>query len=302
MLTFRQIEVFTAVMRSGSVMAAARDLRISQPTVSRIILRIQDQLGLRLFDRVKGRLVPTPEARRFLAEVERAFAHMRVAIDRAAHDAQPGRTPVRLGSSPSIGRGLAPAVMARLAAGFPHLAFQFDVLSVEQILPYLAERVGDVALTLHPVIHHDIASTHVGEGRPVAVVPRGSLFDGLNDLSDLARAATEPTWLVFRPLSVHGEAMAALFQQAGIRPARTHMVRFAESAIAMAEAGLGATIVDEFSAAGALRDKVRILPVATSLRFPVYLHRALAGGVGPVVDALEAALRTELAERAGFMP
>ncbi len=68
MLTFRQIEVFTAVMRAGSLIGAARDLRISQPTVTRMILRIEDQLGMTLFDRVKGRILPTPEATRFLAE------------------------------------------------------------------------------------------------------------------------------------------------------------------------------------------------------------------------------------------
>ncbi len=84
MLTFRQIEVFTAVMRAGSLIGAARDLRISQPTVTRMILRIEDQLGMTLFDRVKGRILPTPEATRFLAEVDRAFEQMRGAIDRAA--------------------------------------------------------------------------------------------------------------------------------------------------------------------------------------------------------------------------
>ncbi len=292
MLTLRQIEVFAAVMRSGSVIGAARELRIAQPTVSRIILRIQDQLGLRLFDRVRGRLVPTPEARRFLAEIERAFAQMRIAIDRAADSSRPGRTPLRVGASPSLGRGLAPGALARLAQAFPDLALQLDVVSVAQVMPFLVEKVGDVALTLHPVIHHDVVSTRIGEAEPVLVLPRLPAFAAVTGLRDLP---PDCTWLVFQAFSVHGEALAAIFEEAAIRPSRTHTVRFAESAVALAEAGLGVTVVDAFSARGAIADRVRLLPLASRTHFSVYLHRALDGGVGAVADAFEGILRDEVA-------
>ena len=296
MLTFRQIEVFTAVMRAGSLICAARDLRISQPTITRMILRIEDQLSLRLFERVRGRLIPTPEARRFLTEVDRAFEHMRAAIDRAAETSRPGQTPFRVGASPSLGRGLAPDALRRLTAAFPDLSIQLDVLSVSQVLAYLVDRAGEAALTLYPILHHDVTSTRVGEGRPVLVLPHAPEFDGVATLNDLVGAPVP--WLVFRELSAHGEAMAAIFQQHEIHPRRTHGVRFAESAIALAEAGLGATIVDEFSAGAALTSRVRCLPIDSAIRFPVYLHRGLASGVGTVADAFEVELRRELSSRA----
>ena len=51
----RQLEVFIAVMRAGTVTAAARMLNISQPALSQILLHTEDELGFTLFERVKGR-------------------------------------------------------------------------------------------------------------------------------------------------------------------------------------------------------------------------------------------------------
>lgn len=58
----RQLEIFTAVMRAGTVTGAARLLNISQPALSQTLMHAEDELGFALFERVKGRLRPTPEA------------------------------------------------------------------------------------------------------------------------------------------------------------------------------------------------------------------------------------------------
>lgn len=292
MLTFRQIEVFTAVMRAGSLIGAARDLRISQPTVTRMILRIEDQLGMTLFDRVKGRILPTPEAARFLAEVDRAFEHMRGAIDRAALASRSGRSLFRLGASPSLGRGVAPVCLARLAEADPRLSVRLDVLSVSQVMGYLVDQQGDAALTLYPILHHDVRSVKVGTGRPLLVVPRRPEFEGVRSLQDLV--SLQPNWLLFEPRSMHGEMLAGLLSDAGFHPAWGHLVRFAESAIALAEAGMGVTIVDEFSARAANPERVRLLEIETFRRFAVYFHRSLGQGIGGVAEEFEALLRAEL--------
>ena len=68
-MNLRQIEVFRATMLTGSTADAARLLHVSQPGISRMIGHIELQLGLRLFERGKGRIKPTPEAHALYAEV-----------------------------------------------------------------------------------------------------------------------------------------------------------------------------------------------------------------------------------------
>ena len=58
----RHIEVFNSIYKTGSVTAAAKLLNVSQPSVSKVLAHAEQQLGFRLFERIKMKLVPTPEA------------------------------------------------------------------------------------------------------------------------------------------------------------------------------------------------------------------------------------------------
>lgn len=72
-MRFRNMEVFHAVMQHGSVSAAANHLHISQPSATKLLKQAEEQLGYELFDRVRGRLYPTDEARALFKEVRRAY-------------------------------------------------------------------------------------------------------------------------------------------------------------------------------------------------------------------------------------
>ena len=67
----RQIEVFRTIMRLGTLTGAAQALNVSQPALSQLLLHAEDRLGYKLFRRLRGRLVPTPEALQLYPEAER---------------------------------------------------------------------------------------------------------------------------------------------------------------------------------------------------------------------------------------
>ena len=71
-MNVKQLEAFKAIMRSGSTTAAAARLDLSQSAVSRLLTQLEAELGLELFAREKGRLIPTPEAIGLLDSVEDA--------------------------------------------------------------------------------------------------------------------------------------------------------------------------------------------------------------------------------------
>lgn len=74
-LNNRQIEIFAAIMKSGTVSRAAELLGVTQPGVSRTISELERSLGFSLFDRVRNRIIATPEGRIFYAQVGELSRH-----------------------------------------------------------------------------------------------------------------------------------------------------------------------------------------------------------------------------------
>jgi DNA-binding transcriptional LysR family regulator len=75
-MNLRQLEIFYAVMKSGTVSGAAKALHVSQPNVTRVLSHTEQQLGFALFERIKGRLVPTKEAHLLLPEAEKIYQQL----------------------------------------------------------------------------------------------------------------------------------------------------------------------------------------------------------------------------------
>ena len=68
-LKIRQIEAFKAVVETGSVTAASKRLSLTQPAVSKLIAYLERSVGMKLFERARGRLQATPEAEIFYQHV-----------------------------------------------------------------------------------------------------------------------------------------------------------------------------------------------------------------------------------------
>jgi DNA-binding transcriptional LysR family regulator len=73
---YREIEIFRAVMLTGSTSRAAEKLDISQPAVSQAIRKLEENAGLKLFARMRGRLLPTQEATALMVDVDQHFTGM----------------------------------------------------------------------------------------------------------------------------------------------------------------------------------------------------------------------------------
>ncbi len=76
-MNLRQMEVFHAIMRSGSVTGAARQLNVSQPAISATLRHCEAQLGMKLFERAGSGLQPTPEAHAIFPTSPRSSAGSR---------------------------------------------------------------------------------------------------------------------------------------------------------------------------------------------------------------------------------
>jgi DNA-binding transcriptional LysR family regulator len=110
----REIEIFRALMHAGSTGKAAALLGISQPAVSQSLKKFETGSGLRLFERSRGRLVPTPEARALMVEVDQYVSGFENLKHRIRSLRQYGLQRLSIAAFPALGTGF----MARAIADF----------------------------------------------------------------------------------------------------------------------------------------------------------------------------------------
>ena len=101
-MNLRQLEVFHAVMQAGSVTGAAQLLNVSQPAVSNVLKHMEQQLRFKLFERVRGRLHPTPEAIELFPDVTEIFGRIGTLM-RVVQEMRDGRSGrLVLATSPTL--------------------------------------------------------------------------------------------------------------------------------------------------------------------------------------------------------
>ncbi|MGF1718239.1 LysR family transcriptional regulator [Photobacterium chitinilyticum] len=112
-MNLRQIEVFYAVMKSGTVSGAARLLHVSQPNITRVLSHTEQQLGFALFQRIKGRLIATDEARKLLPEAEKIYQQLGC-FHSLTNKVKKGNQHLRVGAPPILATSLLTPVISEL--------------------------------------------------------------------------------------------------------------------------------------------------------------------------------------------
>src|SRR6266508_3672558 len=110
-MELRQLRVFQAVARTGSVAAAATQLHLTASALSHALKALETELGVRLFDRVGKGVQLTAAGEIFLAEIEPHLKGLTAAPDALKRLAKGGFTRLRLGAAASVCKHILPAVI-----------------------------------------------------------------------------------------------------------------------------------------------------------------------------------------------
>jgi DNA-binding transcriptional LysR family regulator len=244
----RQMEVFRAVMLTGSINAASKMLYVSQPAVSKLVAHTETTLGLRLFERAKGRLVPTAEAQALFREVEQVYqAALRVDEFARALSLGPASL-LRVSCSPSLTMSIVAPAIVELKRQLPGLSVDWHTtLMAEMPLEVLSKAV-DVAVSSTPMEHEHLDVVPFMRGRMVCAVPPGHRLADRERIA-LADLVDEPM-ILFRRDIPFGTMIAQACQQANVELQSIVDVTRADQAMALVKGGLGLAIVDEFAAHG----------------------------------------------------
>src|SRR5690606_30545961 len=113
-ISLRQLRYYLVTAKHKSLRQAARELRITQPSLSAQLKALEEALGVALFERTRGGVVLTPLGRELLAEASAAVTAAEAIVEAAQFASRgPGGT-YRLGVSPSVGPYILPWILPAL--------------------------------------------------------------------------------------------------------------------------------------------------------------------------------------------
>lgn len=268
-MNLRQIEVFRAVMLTGSISGASKLLYVSQPAISRLMSHTEQRLGLELFRRTKGRLYPTPEARRLLGEVNAVYEGIE-RVNEIAEDLAANRTgSLRLTCSPNLGQTVLPRAIARFRAAHPAVRVVVRTQIPGNMLRALLSGQVDLAVSNMPLVHPNLEASLLVKNGIVALVPA--------DHRLATRSWVRPAELVGEDLIGYGPDVPfgllihEMFGSEGNQPDMRVQVEQAHVARALAQAGAGIALVDAMTVFGQSWPNIVAVPVRTKVNASVQI-------------------------------
>jgi DNA-binding transcriptional LysR family regulator len=238
----RQLEVFRTVMRSGTVTGAAKALNVSQPALSQILLHTEDELGFKLFQRVKGRLVPTPEAEELFPEADRLFGDLD-SLRRLAADLRDGKLgAIRLAASAPPSLSFVPRALQSFRRAHPGVRTLSFVVPAAVMATMLDCGQAGLGIAMNdqelPLIDTEV----IGRSEVVCVVPadHGLARHEIVTPADLAGE----TLISYRGDSLPGMLLDRALAREGARLRPDIEIDVSIIALAFVQQGLGVALVD----------------------------------------------------------
>lgn len=241
----RQLEIFHAVMRSGTLTGAASFLGISQPAVSKALHLAERKLGFRLLRPMKGRLYPTPEAERLLPDADRIMRDL-AAFQRLTGEVRTGGAGLlRVAASSSIATVLLPMATAQFRKTHPGVRISFHLLTAREVAEAVSAGEVDFGLVLSPVQLPGLSVRSLGASEMICIAPTGHPL--------LERPMTSPADVAQHPVisfgaeTYFGELLDQAFEAAGLKREIVLQVTMSIVAACHVLQGGGVALVDSMT-------------------------------------------------------
>lgn len=295
MITTRQLDAFRAVMQHGTVTGAAEALNLTQPAISKLIAALEDETGLRLFDRVKKRLVPTPEGELLYLEAEKMVLGLG-ALQRVAEGLRTTRAGrLHVIAMPALGERHLPRILARFLRDHPDAEVALHTQGSQVANQWVAGQQVDLGLSLLNIEHPSVIKRTLCRVEAVAALPPGH------------RLAERE---LLRPLDFAGESFVSftrdtrtrhvidqVFEAADVDRVQRIEAYISDGACSFVAEGLGVSLVDPFTAASFVADgSIVTRPFAPAVPYQIRLLRPRHRPPSRLAAAFEAFLDDALAE------
>ena len=311
-LTLHQLRVVWTVAHAQTVSRAAKQLGLSQPSLSQQIARLEASIGHKVFERRAARMVLTEIGTFLVDRAEQVMREMQELEDGLNGFAGGTRT-IGIAGIASPVRVLLPPALRRFHDRFPEIAFDVHESSPGDVLAMLYARRANIGI----VAASSVAQTSMGfvqvpllDDPYVLVVPESLALDGIGSIDRLAAAqrAVLGSAILFVYGTQHQKRIEAWYAAALPGHRVVAQCRSFEVAASMVRAGLGVCLAPALSclAGGAVLGGIRLYDVALGIPRPLVAlvpsqYRHLAP-YSVLIDSLREAARDQLRPLIGPTP
>src|SRR5262249_18468446 len=170
-MNLRHLDVLRAVVQSGTATGAANRVYLTQSAVSRAISGLEPELGFRIFDRIKQRLVLTEQGMAFFQEAERLLSGLDE-LQNVARDIRENRIArLRIVAMPALAHGVLPDALARLERVHPRLSVSIEIRHRAEVTRWVAGRQFDVGFAGLPADYPGVVSEPLIVVNAVVAIP-----------------------------------------------------------------------------------------------------------------------------------
>lgn len=244
-MELHQLRYFCAVADTGSFSRAAEQSHVSQPSLSQQILKLEDELGARLFDRLGRSVRLTELGKTFLPRARAVLRELEAARGDVAEQKDSVAGSVTVGAIPTVAPYLLPRVLTSFSKKYP----QVQLSVIEEITPVLLDRlrasVVDIAILALPIRGHEFESTPLLTEPLFAVLPQKHKLAARRSIS-LKDVRKEP-FLLLRDGHCFRENAVAACDRARVHPQVIFESGQFSSLLGMVGAGMGVSLIPQMA-------------------------------------------------------
>jgi LysR family nitrogen assimilation transcriptional regulator len=243
-MDLRQLRTFVTVAEQGTVSKASARLGVAQPALSRQIKDLEHDLGVRLFDRIRRRLVLTGEGEQLLGDCRNILGAIGSLADRAQLLQRPDAGVLKVAATPQTIDGVLSGFLARYARRRPNVRIKLSEAFGAPLLALVERGEVHVAISTAGAIrasNHPLETIWLPSLEFVAAC-NPALELGSVESIDVRSLGSHPLLLLDATFAVRG-AFDAACRVAEFKPNIWFESRTPHTLLALAEAGHGVAIV-----------------------------------------------------------
>lgn len=244
-MEIHQLRYFCAVAETGSFTRAAEREQVAQPSLSQQIIKLEEELGVRLFDRLGRTVKLTDPGQLFLPRARAILNELKAAKEEVTDKQGSAVGPVNVGVIPTIAPYFLPTRISSFCRQYPKASITVYEDVTARLLDRLRGGVVDLAIMALPTRGHDLECFPLRTERLFAILPKNHPLARKSSVS--LKELRNDSFLLLRDDHCFRETAIDLCKRARLLPRVVFETGQFSSIVAMVSAGLGVSIVPEMA-------------------------------------------------------